>query len=197
VTAREQYPDTHRDNARVALPERRVLAQVNRTSCRRKPGRPRRRCGQRTHRIDLPITGWYRIRVSPSQDGGDPRERGAYRFALVPFDANPETAARQVTLGDSVSSERIDYDDDMDEFVLTGTPGAEFAMCAQGGLRLVAYDTTMQDSRGPMTGALLVGQVLSLIGSTSQYFSPGPFVVPPAGTVRDPGARRRTRDRAL
>ncbi len=245
--------------------------------------------GQRTQRIDLPTTGWYRIRVSPSQDGGDPRERGAYRFALVPFDASPETAARQVTLGDSVSSERIDYDDDMDEFVLTGTPGAEFAMYAQGGLRLVVYDTTTQDSLGlvassgyvqssgllvlpptgtvglrvtgsvgpywfkavpinrapetvpaaytvgdtvrgeaispggdideftssatpgetlspwyrltatpvpppgdgiklevidPATGAVLVGQVLSLIGSTSQYFSPGPFVVPPAGVYR-------------
>ena len=150
----------------------------------RTPASARTLSGQRTHRIDLPITGWYRIRVSPSEDGGDPRERGAYRFALVPFDANPETAARPVTLGDSVSSERIDYDDDVDEFVLTGTPGAEFAMYAQGGLRLVVYDTTTQDSLGPVTGAVLVGQVLSLIGSTSQYFSPGPFVVPPAGAYR-------------
>ena len=46
----------------------------------------------------------------------------------------------------------------------------------------MVYDTTTQDSLGPVTGAVLVGQVLSLIGSTSQYFSPGPFDVPPAGT---------------
>ena len=96
----------------------------------------------------MPITGWYRIRVSPTEDGGDPRERGAYRFALVPFDANPETAARQVTLGDSVSS-----------------------VCPGRALRLVVYDTTTQDSLGPVTGAVLVGQVLSLIGSTSQLLT--------------------------
>ena len=126
--------------------------------------------GQRTQRIDLPTTGWYRIRVAPFQDGGDPRERGAYRFALLPFDASPETAARQVTLGDSVGSERIDYDDDMDEFVLTGTPGAEFAVYAQGGLRLVVYDTTTQDSLGQ-------------VESSGYVQSSGLLVMPPTGTI--------------
>ncbi|HKW39684.1 MAG TPA: hypothetical protein VJN39_00415 [Gemmatimonadales bacterium] len=100
----------------------------------------------RTSRLDIAADGWYRVSIYPGQQGHSITEVGPYRFAILPFDARPETAARQVALGDSVGSERIDYPDDMDEFVLTGTPGAEFAVFAQDGMRLVVYDTTTQDS---------------------------------------------------
>jgi hypothetical protein len=49
----------------------------------------------------------------------------AYTFQLQPVNRAPEHAAATLTLGDTIS-ESIDYVGDVDDFVLRGTPGAEY-----------------------------------------------------------------------
>ena len=103
----------------------------------------------RTSRYDAPVTGWYGLRVSPTQQGTSLGEVGPYRFALLDFPTGPEEAAATAAIGDSVAGERIDYDDDMDEFTVSGTPGTEFATYWQpvpGLSEVEIYDTTTQDT---------------------------------------------------
>jgi hypothetical protein len=124
----------------------------------------------RTNRLDIASPGWYRLSVRPCQSGHSPAELGAYRFAVIPFDASPEVAPRQVSVGDSIGSERIDYADDMDEFVLSGSPAVEFAVFAQGTMQLEVYDTTTQDS-------------VRTVASSGYFQSSGRIVLPVAGVL--------------
>jgi hypothetical protein len=64
--------------------------------------------------------GRYAVRFSGT--GGS-----AYRFQLRTVNPKPETAAELLTLGDTIA-ESIDYVGDVDDFVLRGTPGAEYAV---------------------------------------------------------------------
>jgi len=124
----------------------------------------------RTGRLDIPADGWFRVAIHSCQVGHVPEEVGAYRFAVRTLDASPEVAAPEVSIGDSIASEQIDYADDMDEFALTGLPGVEFAVFTQGVVRLVVYDTTTQDSVRTVT-------------SSGYVQSSGRVVLPAAGVL--------------
>lgn len=103
----------------------------------------------RTGRVDLPSTGVYRVGVYPGHGGRLLDEGGAYRFTVVTVPAGPETAPAAMTPGDSVTTERIDHAEDVDEFVLTGLPDQELAVFLHAGetqgLTVVAYDTATGD----------------------------------------------------
>jgi hypothetical protein len=103
----------------------------------------------RTGRIDLPETGAYRVTVYSGQDGHLLDEVGPYRFAIASVPASPETAPVALAPGDSVTTERIDGPEDVDEFILTGSPSQEFAVFLHAGetqgLTVVVYDTATGD----------------------------------------------------
>ncbi len=102
--------------------------------------------GQRTKRVDLPNSGWYRAQIELSGNGAELYERGAYRFAVVSIPGNPESVSPNLTVGDSVTSEPFSDLEDVDEFVLTGSPNQEIAVLfstdGTGGLTAPVYDTT-------------------------------------------------------
>ena len=103
----------------------------------------------RTRRIDLPATGVYRLAVYSGHTGHLLDEVGAYRVAVVTVPAGPETAPVALAPGDQVTSERMDSDEDVDEFVLTGSPAQELAVLFYSGetqaLTVVVYDTATGD----------------------------------------------------
>jgi len=108
---------------------------------------------------------------------------GPYGFQVMSINRAPETVPAVYTLGDTVRGEAILPRGDIDEFTSSGTPGDTLspndrllaAPDPQGSLiTLEVVD--------PATGAVLVGWGASLYGASSTYFSPGWFVVPPAGT---------------
>jgi hypothetical protein len=100
----------------------------------------------RTGRLDLPSTGVYRVGVYSGHEGHLLDEAGPYRFTVVNVPASPETAPVILLPGDSVTSERIDSNEDVDEFLLTGSPAQEFAVLLNAGetqgLTVVVYDTS-------------------------------------------------------
>jgi len=100
----------------------------------------------RTGRLDLPVSGWYRLFILPFRNGGEPSERGPYRFAVLHVPGNPESVSANVVVGDSVTTEPFDDVEDVDEYVLSGTPNEEIALLfsteGTGGLTAVVYDTT-------------------------------------------------------
>lgn len=120
----------------------------------------------RTGRLDIPADGWFRVAIQPCQVGHVPEEVGDYRFAVLKLDASPEVAARHIVIGDSIASERIDYGDDIDEFVLSGAPGTEFAVFLQGSMRLEVYDSTTQDT-------VRTAESAGYLQSTGRIFLPG------------------------
>ncbi len=116
--------------------------------------------------------------------GGVFRFVGAYAFRVIPINRAPENVPATYTVGDTVRGEAIFPAGDIDEFTSSGTPGEMlspwYRLTASpipppgSGITLEVID--------PATGAVLIGHGASVIGSTPQYFSPGPFVVPPSGT---------------
>ncbi len=87
--------------------------------------------------------------VYSGQDGHLLDEVGPYRFAIVTVPAGPETAPVALAPGDSVTTERIDGPEDVDEFILRGSPNQEFAVFLHAGetqgLTVVVYDTATGD----------------------------------------------------
>lgn len=128
----------------------------------------------RTRRIDLPATGVYRLAVYSGHTGYLLDEVGAYRLALVTVAAGPETAPVALTPGDSVTSERMDTGEDVDEFVLTGSPDQELVVLFYSGetqgLTVAVYDTA--------TGAVIDGTP-SYVGLEST----GRFRLPASGVA--------------
>ncbi|MGH9260035.1 MAG: hypothetical protein ACRD08_09100, partial [Acidimicrobiales bacterium] len=105
-----------------------------------------------SNRIDLPVTGWYRIRVasweSPGMGLGD---RGPYRLALTTRTTGPEQASEALVPGDSVTTEEIDVAGDWDEFAVTALPGEGLALVARrlsgnGYPVVAAFDSTTHDT---------------------------------------------------
>lgn len=100
-----------------------------------------------------------------------------YEIELRPIDAAPETAAAALTPGDTVS-ESIDYPRDIDNFTLSGAPGAHFNIFAQAvgeaphTIALNVYDA----SPSPVSLAALGGRSLA-------ESSTGAFALPASGTV--------------
>jgi len=103
----------------------------------------------RTGRIDLLATGMYRLTVNSGHGGQLVHEVGAYRFSIMNVPAGPETAAVDLVPGDSVTAERMDSPEDVDEFVLTGSPAQEVAVFLNAGetqgMVVEVYDTTTGD----------------------------------------------------
>ncbi len=81
-----------------------------------------------TYRFQLPYTGWYPVIVYGGTDYGYTHSRDAYRLAVVPLDAKPEHVPAQITLGDSVTTERIDVLGDRDDFFVHAPPDSEVAL---------------------------------------------------------------------
>ncbi|HTD59190.1 MAG TPA: hypothetical protein VK679_00995, partial [Gemmatimonadaceae bacterium] len=58
---------------------------------------------------------------------------GPYKFVFYQWPTAPEHHAATVTLGSSITDEPIDYPGDVDQFTVTGTPGAYGIISLQGG----------------------------------------------------------------
>jgi len=129
----------------------------------------------RTNRIDLPLTGWYRVSVSGSGNPNPLTAPGPYRVALEPVATGPEHAGATLAAGDSVVGETIDYPGDWDEFTLMGTPGANVAVSftlqgAGGNPHLEVFDSTADS-----VVAVAVGQPGVQVA--------GPVTFPPSGQL--------------
>jgi hypothetical protein len=78
-----------------------------------------------TDRFTLPADGTYRVTLEANLDNRPPEPAvGGYRWELEKIDRAPETGSAAVSLGDTVSGS-IEHVGDVDEFTLTGAPGAE------------------------------------------------------------------------
>ncbi len=79
-----------------------------------------------TLRLDLLGAGWYNVGVS---GGTSPTtqlsERGTYRLAVLPVDTLPETASPSLAIGDSLTTEGMDFIGDWDQYSVTAPPGQE------------------------------------------------------------------------
>ena len=107
---------------------------------------------------------------------------GPYRFRVVAVNRAPENVPSSFTLGDTVRGEAIFPAGDIDEFTSSGTPGDTLSAWWRLTANPVPAGSFMTlEVVDPATGATLAGQGASLVGSVPQYWSPGPFVVPPGG----------------
>ena len=107
---------------------------------------------------------------------------GPYRFRVVAVNRAPENVPSSFTLGDTVRGEAIFPAGDIDEFTSSGTPGDTFSAWWRLTANPVPAGSFITlEIADPVTGATLAGQGASLVGSVPQYWSPGPFVVPPGG----------------
>lgn len=128
-----------------------------------------------TLRIDLPVTGWYRIGISGGSSPEQVSEIGAYGFAVESVRTAPEAVSGTLVLGDSVTSEAIDVVGDVDEYSLTASAGQELAGTFGTAAPCCIYPSVIVYD--PATGdtlAVNVGQNERLVG---------PFLVPASGQV--------------
>jgi hypothetical protein len=108
---------------------------------------------------------------------------GGYRVVVVPVNPAPENTPATFALGDTIRGEAVSPEMDVDEFTSTAMPGDTLTPK----IRLIS--DPVPSTRGlafevvdPGTGMVLVGSNVSFIGATAYFLSPGPFVVPPAGS---------------
>jgi hypothetical protein len=109
---------------------------------------------------------------------------GSYHLQVLLLDRAPETAPAMYTLGDTVRTEAIFPAGDIDEFLVTATPGT--AMTPWYRLRAdpaPAGSLITLEVIDPATGTVLVGSGISLYASSPSFFSPGGFTVPGSGHV--------------
>jgi hypothetical protein len=108
---------------------------------------------------------------------------GPYAFRVFALNRGPETAPPAYTVGDTVRGEALWPVGDIDEFTAVGTPGDTLTPWyhltadpapAGGLISLEVVD--------PGTRAIIVGAGAAVYRSSTQYFSPGSFVVPTGGT---------------
>ena len=90
-----------------------------------------------TPRIMLSETGTFTMFVTDG-DAGRSRREGSYHIQLIPYDPSPEHTDRIIQVGDTMVNEAIDDADDVDEFILRGTPGSDVV--------IFLYDRTMVNS---------------------------------------------------
>jgi len=129
-----------------------------------------------SNRLDLIGNGWYSITISA---GGSPiptSDKGPYRLAVTRFGTAPEHAAPNLTPGDAVTSEAIDFPGDWDEFTVIGTPGE-------------LLDVLTGLAAGPVYPVLSVFD--SSTGATLAWTVPrefdkatGRFTMPPSGRLK-------------
>jgi hypothetical protein len=86
-------------------------------------------------RMTLPTSGIYRIRVYGSPTGAV----APYTLEVRTFPSGTESVPGSLSPGDSVSTEAIDQLGDVDDFVITATPGSEVqTFVREGSFRLFA-----------------------------------------------------------
>jgi len=76
-------------------------------------------------RLDLPGAGWYTVSVAGGSSPTQLSERGAYRLAVLAADTLPETASALLAIGDSLTTEALDFAGDWDQYTVTAPPGQE------------------------------------------------------------------------
>ena len=107
---------------------------------------------------------------------------GPYRFRVVAVNRAPENVPSSFALGDTVRGEAIFPAGDIDEFTSTDTPGEAVSPWWRLTANPLPIGSLISlEVVDPATGTVLAGRGASLVGSGPQYWSPGSFVVPPAG----------------
>ena len=115
------------------------------------------------------------------------RLTGNYTLRVATFSRGPENVPSTYVLGDTIKGEALDPFGDVDEYTVTGTPGAMLSPS----IKLLSTPLPAGSTPGtggmvgvhivnPATGAVLLGNV-SFFG-VGTWFTPGQFVVPPGGT---------------
>ncbi|HET9709882.1 MAG TPA: hypothetical protein VFP39_16390 [Gemmatimonadales bacterium] len=133
--------------------------------------------GNRSTRIDLQTTGWYRVRIGGDGPPGAPlTDAGPYQFAVTAADSLPEHVLRNISIGDTVSAEAIDYFGDYDSYVVSGAPGQVFAAVFQ--LPAQANYPPVLEVDDAATGAALG----SVVGTVTATFTV-PVTIPASGHV--------------
>ena len=127
------------------------------------------------------VPGVYRLRANPDDFSGF---RGHYSVRLYAgFTTRPETVGDTISIGDTVSAEAISPPGDIDEFIGTATPGSTLIPAYRLRAGPVPFGGSITlEVVDPVTGAVLIGAGASLDSASSQFLSPGSFVVPASGT---------------
>jgi len=126
-------------------------------------------------RIDLPVTGQYRIDVTSSSSPAQLFEHGGYRLAVTHVGTTPEVAPSALLPGDSVITESIDVPGDWDQFSVSATPGEDLGLVFQFPNATYPYPWVV--ALDPVTGDSLEGTY-----GLFERFA-GPFRVPAGGHV--------------
>lgn len=108
---------------------------------------------QVTGRFAAPASGTYTVQVSGASDQSR-TDVGPYRFVILPVNRAPEVASSSLAFGDSVSSEKIDFPGDLDEFhtLITDSSGANIVLTPDSGAVHFPLQAFLFDS---VTGANL------------------------------------------
>jgi hypothetical protein len=122
-----------------------------------------------TLRLDLLGAGWYNVGVSPGTIPAQLSERGAYRLAVLPADTLPEAASPSLAIGDSLTTEAVDFVGDWDQYTVTAPPGQELNVLFGNTGRVLVFD--------PETG-----DTLAATAAQGDRIA-GPARVPASGTV--------------
>ncbi len=126
-----------------------------------------------TGRFTLRHDGMYMLRIHAGNDGRLAAEAGAYRFLIEELGAEPEIAAAAFGVGDSVTTESIDFGGDVDEFTLTATAGDSVVFQFQNSSGWLTFEVV-----DPVTR-----EVLGSIDSYTFVSTSGAFEVPPSGNL--------------
>ena len=145
-----------------------------------------------TGRVALPASGKLQVRVLGYRNR--PSSRGGYHIYLVPLSAAPEHAPATVALGDSVLTEDLGTEGDMDEFVLNVPTTTMMNFVLRRGTGGPSRLVTL--SRLPLTGEDALQSVV-VVGADSWHGSGRTSV--PAGNYRlrvDAGAQWQPQETA-
>lgn len=129
-----------------------------------------------TRRIDLPDSGWYTLDIMRAGSSLAPDPVSPYTVLIEPANTTPEHVPAAIALGDTISTETIDFLGDYDEFQLTAPPGQavdaklEVGDIQYGSLALQAYDST-------------TASVIASVSVPTRTSGTTRFTVPPSGRV--------------
>ncbi|HEU5467107.1 MAG TPA: hypothetical protein VFU75_09460 [Gemmatimonadales bacterium] len=136
--------------------------------------------GANTGRIDLTQTGWYHIAIGPNNNGAESIDHGIYRFTIGSVSGAPEHSPDSVVVGDSISTESLDFSGDLDQFRLIGSPNQEVAVFFRTQMYPVTLDVidtaSLQVLASTITSVPTARFKLPASGSTPliRVYGPGP-----------------------
>ncbi|HKV70299.1 MAG TPA: PPC domain-containing protein [Gemmatimonadales bacterium] len=131
-----------------------------------------------TGRFTVPVTGTYTVRVQALPDQLPPAV-GAYRFLVYPVNPAPETAPAVLAFGDSVSSEKIDFPGDVDEFhtLVSDSSGTNIVLVGDSSAVFFPVEVSLIDS---VTHSEITTFQADVGGIP---FQSGSFVLPPCHCI--------------